>query len=74
MPRLDYKTCRACGRHTSEVGLLSHTRLCNGCAHRRFRANAIQISLGAGPWHDYRRAQIAASVGAVILDDVKPNP
>src|SRR5437868_4062521 len=39
MPRSDYKTCRVCGRHESEVGPLSHTRLCSEHSAQRFTEN-----------------------------------
>lgn len=62
MPRADYKTCRECGNHASEVGDLSHERMCLDCAKRRQEANNSQIHNGTGPYalHRVRRQLMAA--------------
>jgi hypothetical protein len=74
MPRLDYKTCRECGKHTNEVGLLSHTRLCLACAKRLSAANYDQVQARSGPFFQRWRARTAASIGAVLLDDARDTP
>ena len=71
LPRLDYKTCKDCGRPSVEVGTLSHTRLCVSCWERRKLENNMGISTKTGPAFRYWRRQMAASVGAVLLDDVR---
>ena len=74
MPRLDYKWCRACGGHTSNVGPLSHTRLCQGCAISHVQENVVGLAqkrkLALTRW----RRGMAASIGAVLLDDVREQP
>ena len=71
MPRLDYKTCRECGKHVSAVGPLSHTRLCRGCAEALNEANYDKVQARSGPFFNHWRARTAASVGAVLLDDLR---
>lgn len=41
---------------------------------RRHRANAIALYAHSGPEFEYWRARTAASVGAVILDEPRPEP
>lgn len=69
MPRLDYKNCRACGGHVSEVGLLSHTRLCRTCAIGNVSANIVGMKLKTEPALARWRKGMVASVGGVLLDD-----
>ena len=69
MPRLDYKTCKGCGKPSSVVGTLSHTRLCITCAVAREEANNFGISRKSGPAFRTWRRQMAACVGAVLLDE-----
>lgn len=71
MPRRDYVTCKVCGRHRNEVGPLSHTRLCMDCAIVRRDENNDAIHAKSGPAFTRWRRQMAASVGGVLLDDVK---
>ncbi len=70
MPRADYKTCKACGRHANEVGPLSWTRLCAECGAARLHANIDGIHEHDGPAFLRWRRSIAASVGAVLVDDL----
>jgi hypothetical protein len=74
MPRLDYKTCRVCGKHADEVGELSHTRLCIPCGQSNLRAAVLEQKNHNGPTFQHWRRRIAASVGASILDDVTLTP
>ncbi len=74
MPRLDYKNCRNCGRHESEVGVMSHTRLCAECGRSRFRDNLVSLTTMSGPFALYWRVRIAASVGAVIPTRLDTTP
>ena len=55
MGRAAYKRCRNCGRHSSECGTLSHTRLCVPCWNEILAANNLQISAGVGPYAERRR-------------------
>ena len=68
MPKPTYKWCRGCRRHVSEVGVLSHTRLCEACGRARFDENWQGIHLHRGPAFHRWRETTAASVGAVLLD------
>ena len=61
MPRDDYRRCRECGRHASEAGPLSHTRLCADCGVEILGENVMQIHLREGPYHERRRYGIALS-------------
>jgi hypothetical protein len=74
MPRADYKTCRVCQGHTSQVGPLSHTRLCSNCGHARLKASIVEQANHNGPVFQYWRSRIAASVGARLLDAVEAKP
>jgi len=71
MPRLDYKRCRACGRHVDEVGVLSHTRLCVEDSIRINRQAADEQHHHRGEFFQRWRRGIAASVGGVLIDDLQ---
>jgi predicted Fe-S protein YdhL (DUF1289 family) len=71
MPRLDYKNCRGCGRHASEVGLLSRHRLCSDCARTIYENHNWQLHTHTGPYFERWRERVAASVGAVIPSDLE---
>jgi hypothetical protein len=68
MPKAGYKWCKGCGKHTNEVGPLSHTRLCVPCGKARLAAAIVEQKQHRGPTFQHWRRQIAASVGAVVLD------
>jgi hypothetical protein len=70
MGRPDYKWCRSCGKHASEVGELSHTRLCVRCARARIEHNYDGLTEHTGPFFRHWRTRIAASVGGVLIDDL----
>jgi hypothetical protein len=70
MPRLDYKNCKGCGGHASEVGLLSWTRLCQTCYRERFEQNLDQLRAHDGPYFQHHRRACVAAFGGVLLDDV----
>jgi hypothetical protein len=72
--RLDYKTCRVCGRHADQVGELSHSRLCGDCGPVRLRDAVFEQKNHHGPVFQHWRTRIAASVGAVLLDDTRSTP
>ena len=71
MPKPTYKTCRNCGRHSDEVGEMSHTRLCRDCGPLLLAASVIEQVNHDGPTFQHWRRRIAASVGAVVADDLK---
>lgn len=74
MPRRDYSTCRSCGGNRSQVGPLSHSRLCRTCALEREVANMVEISVGAGPFaeHRLRRTIMAAHERLLAANGVTP--
>ena len=74
MPRESYKTCKACGQHTRDVGPISHTQLCGPCGIERETRNIVQLAEHNGPYFQYWRARIAASVGYGPLDDMPVKP
>ena len=52
MPRAEYVRCAHCDRHKSEVGPLSHSRLCGECARLRYTENMDALRNKRGPgWH-----------------------
>ena len=69
MPRLDYRRCRNCGGHATEVGVLSHTRLCAKCSSELLAENVLGLHTMSNPARDRWRRGMAASVGAVLLDE-----
>jgi len=74
VPKPTYRICRSCGRHSTEVGELSHLRLCFECGQLRKEANALGLALKTGDaWLRWRRA-MAASVGGALLDEPRERP
>ena len=71
MPQPAYKTCRNCGRHASEVGEMSWTRLCIECSEEIKRMHDLQMHLHVGPHFERWRARMAASVGAILIEDLE---
>jgi hypothetical protein len=70
MPKATYAKCRACGAKRDDVGLLSRTRLCDKCGHALLTENATGIHEHRGPaFHRWRRG-MAASVGAILPEDL----
>jgi len=65
-----YKSCKGCGRPSFEVGILSWTRLCSGCSHERLDENITGLHTMTGPPVLRWRRQVAASVGAVLIEDI----
>lgn len=71
MPRSDYKTCRSCGRHSSECGQLSHTRLCGDCAYIRLAENVHGLANHSGePMRRWRVGMILCA-GGLTPDDLR---
>jgi len=74
MPRLDYKWCKRCHGHVTAVGVLSHERLCEVCSMELLSENVLSLAAHSGePFKRWRRG-MAASVGAVLTDDLQSNP
>ena len=68
MPRADLKTCRLCGRHASDTGPLSHTRLCNDCGVKRKTDELSQLHEHGGPHFDHWRRQVILAAGGIVPD------
>lgn len=66
-----YVTCKGCGRSVEEVGTLSWTRLCGICGDARFLENMAGMLTMRGPYATHWRRQMARSVGATLLDDLR---
>ena len=73
MPRADYKRCRLCGRPASEVGPLSHTRLCGDCALVRRDANNDGIHGKTGPEYVRWLRRRYMEVHRALLDAERAN-
>lgn len=58
----DYRRCRGCGRHASEVGPLSWTRQCEACGKARLLENIDGIHTKTGPAFLRWRIGMAATV------------
>jgi DNA-directed RNA polymerase subunit RPC12/RpoP len=89
MARADYRRCRECGRPATEVGTLSHTRLCPDCSVRLLAENNLSIHFRTGPGYERRQYVIAlrefgprvalalkqaGMLSAAVLDDSTPHP
>jgi hypothetical protein len=70
MGRRDYATCKDCGAKRAEVGMLSHTRLCGSCAEKRLIENVDGLHYHRSDVMRRWRRGIAASVGAILIDDL----
>lgn len=71
MGRPKIRHCRGCNAEV-EPRDLSWTKLCPVCGYERLEENVIGIASHSGPAFDRWRRAMAASVGAVLLDDVSP--
>lgn len=64
-----YRYCRYCGRHSGEVGTLSWSRQCTECGLIHFYANMEGMLTMTGHYASHWRRRMAASVGAVLVDE-----
>lgn len=72
MPRTDYANCKNCGRHRSEVGLMSRHRLCTECSTLLLVDNVQQMLARSGPnWTKWRRGMVGC-VAPWLLDELPP--
>lgn len=60
-----------CGRHASEVGLISWGGLCGDCARAKFLSHVDTMHGKSGPELLHWRRAVAASVGGVLVDDLE---
>lgn len=70
MPDGRRRTCRVCGAHDSEVGPISWRGKCSTCGPAIFEANCDDLHYHRGPYLLKWRRGVAASVGALLVDDV----
>lgn len=61
--------CQHCGGHRDEVGGISHTGKCSACGQALLTENIYGLHYHRGPAFDRWRKGIAASVGAVFVDN-----
>lgn len=66
--------CVVCGGHVSEVGELSWTGKCARHSMEALTSNVVQMVEHRGPNFERWRQRMAASVGAVLLDEQGQRP
>lgn len=73
MPRASYqrKTCKDCGGHRDEVGHVTWRGYCIVCGTERHETEVREMHAHAGPYFEHWRRQMAASVGASLLDELE---
>ena len=62
--------CRVCGKHQSEVGPISWRGKCGKCGPRLAEQANDDMHYHQGPVFEHWRRRMAASVGALLVDDV----
>jgi hypothetical protein len=70
MTKKTYASCRRCRAKREDVGEMSHTRLCVACSHELLLENVDGIHNHEGPAFERWRRAMAASVGAILVDDL----
>ena len=65
--------CQRCRRHRNEAGDISWDGLCDRCYRSAVYSNIEQMMDRSGPNFDKWRRSMAASVGGIILDDLRTN-
>ena len=69
MPDNRRVTCRRCDRHKDECGPISWTGNCADCAKAAVGSNLEGLMTHSGPALEAWRRGMAASVGAVLIED-----
>lgn len=64
-------TCQSCRRHRAECGEISWRGKCAECGPRIAVEAATQLHYHSGPVFDRWRVRIAASVGAILADELE---
>lgn len=64
--------CKRCRASASDCGPISWSGYCGRCGPEVFVANNDDLHNHAGPYFDHWRRAMAASVGAVLLDELEP--
>jgi hypothetical protein len=70
-PHHRYQACKVCGASHDQAGHISGTGKCLGCAAAIETANIVQLRAHAGPHFHHWRRRLAASVGAMLVDDLE---
>lgn len=74
MPDYRRKNCKRCKRHMNECGPISWGGYCGVCGPLQSDENADALHTMHGPEVLRWRRGMAASVGAVLVDDVPAPP
>lgn len=64
------RNCKICGRLREPDERFSARGKCPACGLGHCVDNAIQLHEHDGPWFEHWRRKVAASVGAVLLDEL----
>jgi|GraSoiStandDraft_46_1057282.scaffolds.fasta_scaffold1835845_1 predicted amidophosphoribosyltransferase len=70
MPDARRTTCQNCREHADKVGPISWRGYCAVCGPELAQAAASDLHYHRGPKFERWRLRLAASVGAVLVDDV----
>jgi len=71
---IDRRDCRECGALATEVGRMSWTGKCPRCSEAALTENIIGLATHSGPALQRWRVGMAASVGAMLLDELESEP
>ncbi len=74
MPDARRAKCKGCGQRREVVGELSWRGFCGVCGPAKAIAAASDLHHHQGPFFRTWREQMAASVGAVLLEPVDTTP
>jgi len=70
MPDGRRRTCRVCRGHERDVGPISWRGKCGVCGPAIFEAQIDDLHYHRGPYFLAWRRAMAASVGALLVDDI----
>ena len=70
MAKPTYARCRRCGAHRDDGASLSTRGLCTDCRHKITNKELDDLHYHRGDYFLGWRRQVAASVGAVLVDDL----
>ncbi len=69
MARGNRAHCRACGRHRTDAGEISWAGYCSRCGPAIRNQQNDDLHYHQGPYFHQWRQAVAASVGAVLVDE-----
>ena len=61
--------CFGCGREREPDETFSARGKCPACGIGHCVDNAVQLNAHSGPWFEHWRKRVAASVGAMLIDE-----